>query len=1049
MGIHPYQNQTKDQQNEGMVISFIKIDEIKKAQRELENTLVDLETRKGEITRFFHLSPDMLCIADFDGYFNQINFSFTKILGYSAKELLARPFIDFVHPDDVEATLQEVQKLAEGHKTLGFENRYRCKDGSYRWVRWVAASHQGMIYAIAHDITEQKLAQELQNRQLAAIETARDGIAILNDDKFIYLNQAHLEIFGYSQPEELIGQSWHLLYEPEELARLEREVFPILLEQGQWQGETTAKHRDGHTFDEELTLTFTPKGDLICVCRDITEIKQARQQILQANVELEQRVTNRTTTLANFSDCLEQLHRLATSNYERLEDLFDDYLKSGCQMFNLDTGMVSKDTDGNYTVLAVHSALNFSVVFEADFKDTYCAEILVNGNVFGTLEFSDTTSKPREFESHEREIIELMAKDIGHSIAAWQSKAALQKSEKRFRSTFEQAAVGVAHVSPKGRFIRVNQRLCDIFGYDSDRLIELTVQEITHPDDLTADLEYVRQMLAGEISTYSMEKRYLNRNGSIVWINLTVSLVKDNLGKPDYLIAVIEDISDRKQTEIALEESTIKLQQANRAKDAFIAHVSHELRTPLNSILGFSSILQKDTHLTANQLHSIKIIHNSGQHLLTLINDILDFSKIASNNLQLTPENFNLRQFLREIAVIFRLRAQQKGLKFSTQIAPSIPIAVNADSTRLRQVLYNLLSNAIKFTETGSVTLKIDYVEDLGLETSPCLAPTSAKNNSEYSPTPDIPQFTPINKIRFQIEDTGIGIPADKFADVFTPFEQLNSDRENNEGTGLGLTISQEIVQLMGSQIQLESQVSQGSKFWFDLELSAAETNLLPSLPEFICQVPRRLRIPRKILVVDDNYDNRSLLVNYLQPFGFTLAEANNGQVGLEIAKTFQPDAILVDWLMPVMDGKEMVAKLKQQPQFQDCLVIMISAGSQSILEPSEIDCHEFLSKPVDLEQLMVLLESHLQLDWLSGESTTEPITEPDNSSILVTPPQETLIKLLELAELGDMEEIEQEINSLEALDAQYTAFIKQIRQLAASFQQHQLETFIKNFIGI
>ena len=529
--------------------------------------------------------------------------------------------------------------------------------------------------------------------------------------------------------------------------------------------------------------------------------------------------------------------------------------------------------------------------------------------------------------------------------------------------------------------------------------------------------------------------------------------LKNELNRRQQIEAEIQQAKEKlHQANIQLEqrvkERTRELSQAkqaaeaaNNTKDAFIAHMSHELRTPLNSILGFSSILQKDTHITSKQLHHLNIVHQSGQHLLTLINHILDFSKISANKLQLETQDINLRQFFREIIEIFCLRTRQKGLEFYSHISPSLPTAVHTDPTRLRQVLYNLLGNAVKFTNTGRVTLKVGYVEDFEEDFEADFEADFVDNNSrESSPTPEP---SPLKKIRFQIEDTGIGIPANKFADIFTPFGQLNSDETNNEGTGLGLTISQEIMQLMGSQIQLESQVAQGSKFWFDLELLAVDTNTPPTLLKFSCQVPRRLLVPRKILVVDDNYDNRSLLVNYLQPFGFTLAEANNGQVGLELAKTFQPDAILVDWIMPVMDGKEMVARLKQQPQFQDCLVVMISASSQSIVEPSEVGCHELLSKPVNLEQLMALLESHLQLDWLFSESTTEP----DNSSILVTPPQETLVKLLELTELGDMEEIEQEINSLEALDAQYIPFIKQIKQLAASFQQHQLEIFIKNFM--
>ncbi len=879
-----------------------------------------------------------------------------------------------------------------------------------------------------------------KSRQLAAIETASDGIAILNDDRFTYLNQAHLDIFGYTQPEELIGQSWRILYGADELALFEREIFPILLEQGKWQGITKAKHKDGHLFDEELTLTFTNAGDLICICRDVSEIVQARQKLLQANFILDQWVTERTQVLANFSERLKQLHRLSTGNYQDLETLFADYLQTGCQMLKLSTGIVSKVENDIYEIVAVESPLDLAVGYEVDCKNTYCTEVVdtlstitfaqvgaiesmknhpvylnlklesfigtpifVNGNLYGTLNFSDTNLRKDIFTQEEREIVELMAKDIGQCIASVQSQVALKDSEALFRNTFEQAAVGIAHVSLEGTFIWVNQRLCEIVGYDNEPLIELTFQEITHPDDLTTDLEYVRQMLTGEIEKYSMEKRYIHRDGSIIWVNLTVSLVKNEMSEPEYFISVIEDISDRKKTEIALLESTQskeKLQVVNQAKDAFIAHMSHELRTPLNSILGFSSILQKDSHLTPEELNSVNIVHQSGQHLLALINDILDFSKITAKKLHLDPQNFDLIQFLTDVARVFQFRAQQKDLEFKLAISSSIPAFVKADSTRLRQVLYNLLSNAVKFTETGSVTLTVSKLAD-------------EKATYPYS----------YHSIRFQIEDTGIGIPTDKLTEIFTPFGQLNGSAGNHEGSGLGLTISQEIIQLMNSSIQLKSQVDRGSKFYFDLELLEVEENLLPTSTNLGSLPSRPLRVPCKVLIVDDNYTNRTLLINYLEPLGFILAQAHNGQEGLELAQTFQPDAILVDFVMPVMNGKQMIAKIREQPQFKEVVVIMISANSQLILQQAEFDCQGFLPKPVGLEELLELLTTHLQLDW-EPENLTEKLDDP---STLIAPPKEELVKLLELAKFGDLSAIETQINCLSELDIQYIPFVHKV----------------------
>ena len=911
-----------------------------------------------------------------------------------------------------------------------------------------------------------QLSQTLKekNRQLTALETASDGIAILNDNKFIYLNQAHAEIFGYGKPEELIGKFWRILYEPEELARFDREIFPILMEQGKWRGEVQARHRCGHTFCAELTFTFTLQGDLICICRDVSEIKQARQQILQANSDLEQRVNERTQTLADFSDKLRQIHLIATNHYEHLEDLFAEYISIGCNIFELSTGIVSQVEDQIYKVVAVQSPMEEVYVgFKTLCQHTYCAEVIekqqtvayfnvgnipqmqnhpvylnfqlksfigtpifVNGMLYGTLNFVSVDPPSKDFEPYKREIIELMARDIGQSIATMQTKKVLEKSENRCRNTFEQATVGISHISLEGRFLWVNQKLCNILGYTSQELMKLRFRDITYPEDLALDKKYIPQIIAGVLDSCTYEKRYIHADGSIIWTNLTFSLAILAQGESAHFIAIVEDISDRKKTELVLAQSRDRLEQASQAKDDFIARISHELRTPLNSILGFSGVLQNELRLDPQKLHSVNIIHQSGQHLLTLINNILDFSKLNAKKSALEPQVFNLMQFLEEIASIFQLRAQQKDLNFETYISPSLPKAVSSDETKLRQVLFNLLSNAVKFTETGSVMLKVGYVKEFEPHT--------------LSPNASTTRFT---KIRFQVEDTGKGIPCDELTEIFAPFRQVKSSEEHKEGTGLGLTISQDIVQLMGGKIELTSKISQGTTFWFDLELPLAETSLLPPLSESILQTGKRLNVPVKVLVVDDSDDNRFLLVTYLKLLGFVLAEASNGKEGLEIAKTFQPDAILADLAMPVMDGKDMIIKVKQEPKLENTVIITISANGQFILESSDVNCHAFLPKPVDLALLLELLDNYLELDW-----QTEDFALEADLSTLVTPSQQELNELLKLADIGDLKALESQINSLELLNPQYQAFAQEIRQFTNNFQQQKLESFIRNFIA-
>ena len=675
------------------------------------------------------------------------------------------------------------------------------------------------------------------------------------------------------------------------------------------------------------------------------ELNKSKQLLQGANVELEQRVTERTQTLTDFSNRLKQIHRLATNNYERLEELFADYIETGCQIFNLSTGIVSQVSDNTYTILAVGSPLNLSVGFEANCKDTYCAEVIekqttlsfqhvgamenmkehpvyqnlrlescistpifVNGNIFGTLNFSDTTPREREFQSHEREIIELMARNMGHSLAAWQSKT-------------------------------------------------------------------------------------------------------------------------------ALEESRTELQQANRAKDNFIAHMNHELRTPLNGILGFTQILQKDPHLTKQQNQNLSLIHQSGRHLLDLINDILNFSKIEADKIQLEEQDFNLPGFLDNLVALLRLRAEQKNIDFHDRFSSSLPQVVRADETRLRQVLLNLLSNSIKFTDRGQVTFQVGYVEDFEAE--------AKGDKGEGKEKPKMFQSSPTYKIRFQIKDTGIGIPKNKLADIFLPFEQVHEMRSEDKGTGLGLTISQKLIQLMGSQIQVTSTVGEGSIFWFDLDLLEGNSaNVCTNI-----NVQSEIHPTgfggqtRKVLIVDDISDNRQLLIQYLQPLGFELAEAENGRQGLTVAETFKPDVILLDALMPEMDGLEMLQQLRQHPQLQETKVIFVSANSQfrEQLQTSQLQFEDFLSKPINFNQLTKSLQTHLHLQWLFSESEPE-----SDSASLVAPPQEILLKLWELAEMGDIAEIETQINSLEQLDSQYLPFVHKVRKLVESFNQNQLIKFLE-----
>ena len=490
-----------------------------------------------------------------------------------------------------------------------------------------------------------------------------------------------------------------------------------------------------------------------------------------------------------------------------------------------------------------------------------------------------------------------------------------------------------------------------------------------------------------------------------------------------------QEISDRQKAEAAAKA-------ANRAKSEFLAKMSHELRTPLNGILGYAQILKKDKNLSEQQKNGLNIIHLCGEHLLTLINDILDLSKIEARKMELYPKEFHLPEFLEGIVAICRVRAEQKGIYLNHEPFSSLPQIIRADEKRLRQVLMNLLSNAVKFTEKGGVTFKVDLIS----------------NNPEANQL-----FT--TKIRFQVEDTGIGIPAEQLEQIFLPFQQVGEQRRQTEGTGLGLAISRQLVEMMSSELKVRSILGKGSIFWLDLDLpevsqrgddtKVEESNIISFKGSKV-----------KVLVVDDKWENRSVLVNLLEPLGFTVVEATNGLDGLSKAHEFEPDVIFMDLVMPVMDGFEATRRLRMSPDLAGVVIIAISASVFNFDRQTshEAGCDGFLSKPIREEELLEKLRVCLGLEWVYEEKfppssplplspfSTQNSELTTQNSLIVPPPQEEIAILFDLAMMGDLSGIVERAARLEELHQQWLPFATHLRQLAKGFKEKQILEFIKQY---
>jgi signal transduction histidine kinase/CheY-like chemotaxis protein len=387
-------------------------------------------------------------------------------------------------------------------------------------------------------------------------------------------------------------------------------------------------------------------------------------------------------------------------------------------------------------------------------------------------------------------------------------------------------------------------------------------------------------------------------------------------------------------------------ESANHAKSVFLANMSHELRTPLNAILGFSELLSGDKTLSPSQRENVETINRSGEHLLGLINDILDLSKIESGQANLRTHTFDLHRLLQGIGEMFEVRARQKGLTLGVAYAPDVPQYVNTDEGKLRQVLINLLGNAIKFTHTGSVTLRARLV--------------NAANDSSLC------------RLHFAVEDTGIGIAPEDLERIFEPFVQLEEDGKFlQQGTGLGLTIGRQHVELLGGRLEAWSALGAGSSFDFEIPLTGGAVTDLSDLPKKVTGlVPGQLAedgSPFRLLIAEDEAVNRRLLVKLLGSCGFDVRAAVNGEEALTIWAAWRPHLIFMDMRMPVLDGLEATRRIKATRQGQKTVVIMVTANVFD--EDREVvlaqGCDDFIRKPVRAHQIFQALQKHLGIRFV------------------------------------------------------------------------------------
>ncbi len=463
---------------------------------------------------------------------------------------------------------------------------------------------------------------------------------------------------------------------------------------------------------------------------------------------------------------------------------------------------------------------------------------------------------------------------------------------------------------------------------------------------------------------------------------------------------------------------------ANRAKSDFLASMSHELRTPLNAILGYAQILKHHENLTEAQRQQLEIMRGSGEHLLTLINDILDVGKIEAEKMEVEDVVFDLPALLRQVFNLTRLRAEEKELRFEYQADTLLPSYVRGDERKLRQILLNLLSNSVKYTRRGGVVMRVSYNQTGGL-------------------------------FRCEVVDSGIGIPVDKLETIFEPFTQLVNERQVTEGTGLGLNITKRLLALMQGGIGVESVLGEGSTFWMEVVLPTLVDNevaLEMSENHVIGYAGDR----KRILVVDDNIGNTSMLVSLLEPLGFKLDTAQNGEEALLRANEHRPDLVLMDLVMPEMNGLEAATLMRKNRGMDGTRIIGASATAtdNAHKEAFVAVCDDFVIKPIRIDSLLEKIGRLLGIEWDTATPTESNGADradrnhANSEEPLVVPEAEQIERLYELAMMGDMMKIEKWATELEERDQSFRGFAGKLRFLAGGFKTRAILALAERYRG-
>ncbi len=769
---------------------------------------------------------------------------------------------------------------------------------------------------IIRDISREKEINCKLTRQSKAMENAMDGIAILDSDhKYIYMNQAHANIYGYNTPEELVGASWKKLYKDEHLKKFQA-IMPELLQLKKWRGEATGLKKDGSTFYQDVSLSLLEDESLICIVRDITVQKENLARIDSQKHRLTSIIEGTSTGTWEWNIqtgetiCNEQWAKMIGYTLDELSPAtFDTWAKlTHPEDLKKSKKLLQANLNGE--------TQNYFSEIRMRHKEGHWVWIISKGKM--TVTTSD--GKPLWMYGTHQDITDIK-----------EAEAKLRESEERFRLIFD----GVKNIAVQGydRYGNVcfwNQANKAVYGYTPGEAEGKNVFDLVIPpeedkalrDIFTSAFQNKEQIPSGE---YTMKRK----DGSRVPVYSNFILV-NVMGKYEELYRIDIDLTEKNKTKNELITAKEKAEESDRLKSAFLANMSHEIRTPMNGILGFTNLLQESAFERDRMLEYLSIIERSGERMLNTINDLIDISKIESGAVTVSREQLNVNSLMYELYSFFRPEAVQKGLELIIEKSlPEEEAIIETDRKKLSSVITNLIKNALKYTDQGRIKIRWERKAD---------------------------------ELVVTISDTGIGIPDSRKHAIFERFVQADlEDREVREGSGLGLAITKSYVEMLKGNIDFSSSEGKGSVFWFSIPLKQTEVKTELSGP--LNKEPQLQDLLKEstVLIVEDEEISELYLTELLSGKCREILHSCDGLHALELVKSKSDiDIILLDIKLPGMNGFELATRIRHFNR--DVLIIAQSAYAHEGIKQKALDacCDDYISKPIRKQALLDILKKHL-----------------------------------------------------------------------------------------